>query len=157
MDPLSPPPSRLAIAVAALLGIFVAGYLTIYNLGYLGFVQCSTGGCETVQSSQYAMILGTPVALVGLVGYVLLFALAIIGVQPRWVAERWIAIAIALLSGVGTAFSAYLTYLEAAVIHAWCQWCVVSAILMTLIFVLSLVGLRSSIAMERQITTSSEG
>ncbi len=138
----APPISRLGIAVASLLGIFVAGYLTIYKLGYLGFIQCSTGGCETVQSSQYALLFGTPVALFGLVGYIVIFALAMIGVQPRWVAARSVAILLVLISGIGTAFSAYLTYLEAAVIHAWCQWCVVSAVLMTVIFILSLLGMR---------------
>jgi uncharacterized membrane protein len=40
------------------------------------------------------------------------------------------------------AFTAYLTYLEAMVIHAWCRWCVVSAVIVTLIFVVALVGLR---------------
>lgn len=137
-----PPVSRLGIAVIALLGIFVAGYLTMYNFGLLGVIQCGTGGCETVQSSQYAMLFGTPVALLGLFGYIVIFAIAMIGIQPRWVAARWVAVLLVLISGVGTAFSAYLTYLEAAVIHAWCQWCVVSAVLMTLIFVLSLMGLR---------------
>lgn len=140
----APPVSRLGIAVASLLGIFVAGYLTIYKLGYLGFIQCSTGGCETVQSSPYAMLFGTPVALLGLIGYIVIFTIAMMGIQPRWVAARWVAVLLVFISGVGTAFSAYLTYLEAAVIHAWCQWCVVSAILMTVIFVLSLLGLRKS-------------
>jgi len=141
-DVRSPPASRLGIAVVSLLGIFVAGYLTLYKLGYLGVIQCTTGGCETVQSSPYAMLFGSPVALLGLVGYVVIFTLAMVGIQPRWAAARWVAILLVLISGVGTAFSAYLTYLEAVVIHAWCQWCVVSAILMTIIFILSLVGMR---------------
>jgi uncharacterized membrane protein len=41
-------------------------------------------------------------------------------------------------SGVGVTFSAYLTYVEAFVINAWCQWCVISAVLITLIFLASI-------------------
>ena len=43
---------------------------------------------------------------------------------------------------LGVLFSGYLTYLEAAVIHAWCRWCVVSAVLVTVIFVTALAGWR---------------
>jgi len=141
-DESGPPVTRMGIAVLALIGIFVSSYLTLYKLGYLGTIQCSVGGCETVQMSPYAYFLGMPVAAWGVGAYVVLFVLALLGVQPRWVAERWVALAIFSLAGVGVAFSAYLTYLEAFVIHAWCQWCVVSAILITLIFLLSIAGLR---------------
>jgi uncharacterized membrane protein len=70
--------------------------------------------------------------------------IAVLGIQPRWVRARWVALALFGLSGVGVVFSAWLTYLEAFVIHAWCQWCVISAILITLIFLLSLPGLRQA-------------
>jgi len=144
----APPLSRMLVALLSLIGLFVAGYLSLYKLGYLGFIQCSTGGCETVQASAYAFFpprilveWGPPVALYGLGAYAALLTLALMGLQPRWVESRAVALAIVAIAAVGTAFSAYLTYLEAAVIHAWCQWCVVSAILVTLIFLLSLPGL----------------
>ena len=71
-------------------------------------------------------------------GYIALLALSMAGLQPG--RERAPLIGGLLLagSGFGVAYSAYLTYLEAFVIHAWCQWCVISAILMTLIFLASL-------------------
>lgn len=145
----APPATRMAIAVLALIGVFVAGYLTMYKFGYLGFIQCATGGCETVQASAWAyfpprtvVLWGPPVALWGVGAYLALLGLALMGLQPRWVGERWIALSITAISAVGVAFSGWLTYLEAAVIHAWCQWCVISAILITLIFLLSLPGLR---------------
>ena len=74
--------------------------------------------------------------------YLVLLAVALAGVQPRWAHARWVPLVLFGVSAVGVAFSAYLTYLEAFVIHAWCQWCVISAILVTLIFLLSLPGLR---------------
>lgn len=148
-DGFQPPVSRMAIAVLALLGLLLSAYLTIYKLGYLGIIPCVDGGCEVVQSSAYAyfpprsMVLwGPPVAMWGVGAYATLLVLALLGVQPRWAGERWVALAIFVVATVGVAFSTYLTYLEAAVIRAWCQWCVVSAILITLVFLLSLPGLR---------------
>lgn len=134
----------MAIAVLSLVGLLISGYLTIYKLGYLGAIQCSTGGCETVQTSQYAVFLGMPVALWGVGAYAALLLLAMLGLQPDRIGDRGIALGILALSAVGVAFSAWLTYLEAMVIHAWCQWCVISAILITLIFLLSLPGLRAA-------------
>ncbi len=139
-----PQPARMAIAVLALLGLLIAAYLTLFKLGYMGAIQCSIGGCETVQSSRWAYFLGLPVAAWGVGAYTAILALALLGVQPRFAAARWIALALFAASGVGVVFSAYLTYLEAFVIHAWCQWCVVSAILITLIFLLSIPGLRQA-------------
>jgi uncharacterized membrane protein len=146
-----PPLSRMAIAVLALVGLLVSGYLSLYNYGLLGVIQCGIGGCMVVQSSAYAWFpprtisdVGVPVALMGIFAYATLFGLAIAGVQPGRVASRGIAIAIFALSAVGLVFSAWLTYLEAAVIHAWCQWCVVSAIIITVIFVLSIPGFRAA-------------
>ncbi|HEU0014957.1 MAG TPA: vitamin K epoxide reductase family protein [Longimicrobium sp.] len=137
-----PPRSRMGVALLSLLGLMLATYLTLYKLGYIGTLECTTGGCEKVQQSQWAFFLGQPVALWGVVGYLLLLIVSMLGLQPRWAGERWVALAIFALAAVGLAFSGYLTFLEARVIHAWCQWCVVSAILMTLIFLLSIPGLR---------------
>lgn len=139
-----PPVARMAIAVLALIGLLVAAYLAMYKLGMLGDIQCQIGSCETVQTSQYAQFLGVPVAYYGVAAYIAILVVAMLGIQPRFERERWVALALFGMSAVGVLFSAYLTYLEAAVIHAWCQWCVVSAVLITLIFLLSLPGLRQA-------------
>lgn len=138
----APPLTRMAIAVLSLVGIFVALYLSMYKWGMLGSIQCSIGGCETVQNSPWSFFLGQPVAVWGLGAYVTLLVVAVVGLQPRFVNARWVALALFGISAVGVLFSGYLTYLEAAVIHAWCMYCVVSAILITLIFLLSIPGLR---------------
>ena len=136
------PVSRMAIAILSLVGLIISAYLSLYKLGYLGFIQCTTGGCETVQSSTYAFFFGIPVAVWGVGAYLTLLLLALVGLQPSWMRERWVALALFAASAVGVLFTAYLTYLEAYVIHAWCQWCLVSAALVTLIFLLSIPGLR---------------
>ena len=139
-----PPVTRMAIAVLALLGLMVSTYLSMYKLGYLGVIQCTIGGCEKVQTSRFADFLGLPVSVWGVGAYITLLALAMLGIQQRFQRERWVALALFGVSAVGVAFSGYLTYLEAFVIHAWCQWCVISAILVTLIFLLSIPGLRQA-------------
>jgi len=137
---------RMGIAVLALVGIFVSAYLSLYHLGGIGTLQCGFGGCDLVQASEHAYFLGLPVALWGLGGYATIFGVAMAGLQPRWANRRTISLALVGLSAFALGVSAYLTYLEAAVIHAWCQWCVVSAVLVALIFLLSLAGLRPAAA-----------
>ena len=139
-----PPLTRMAIALLALAGLLVSSYLTMYKIGMLGEIQCTIGGCQKVQTSRWATFLGLPVGAWGVGAYVTLLVVALLGVQPRFVRERWVALALFGMSAVGVAFSAYLTYLEAFVIRAWCQWCVISAVLITLIFLLSLPGLRQA-------------
>lgn len=139
-----PPVTRMAIAVLALIGLMIATYLSMYKLGYLGVIQCTIGGCEKVQTSRFAEFLGMPVSLWGMGAYVTLLVLSVLGIQPRFQGERWVALALFAVSAVGVMFSGYLTFLEAFVIHAWCQWCVISAILVTLIFLLSIPGLRQA-------------
>ncbi len=132
------PRNRMFAAVLALAGAFLAFYLVAHNLGWAGSIQCGTGDCGTVQSSRWAWIGPVPVSAVGLVGYLALFVLAVLGLQERFVASR--AVAFLLFGGAlfGVLFSAWLTYLEAFVIRAWCRYCVASAIAVTLVFAATL-------------------
>jgi uncharacterized membrane protein len=123
---------RLLIAALCLIGIGVAGYLT-YEHYSGGDVKCFIAhGCATVQKSQWASLAGIPVAVLGLIGYVGLLGSLLI----RGDAGRIIGSAIAL---PGFAFSMYLTYRELYSIHAICAWCVTSAVLMTLLAILTSV------------------
>jgi len=131
---------RMGVTVLSLIGFFVAAYLLLWKLGLFSELACSTGGCETVQTSEHTDSLGLQVAPYGVAGFVSMFVIGLVGLQPRWLQRREPTILLLGLSGVGVAFSAYLTYLEASVIHAWCQWCVASAIIISLVFAMSLVG-----------------
>ena len=135
---------RQVIAVLALAGLFVALYLYLYKIGVYGELQCGSGGCEVVQASPYATLLGQPVALYGVLGYAALFAVCMVGLHPRFTAQRWPTTLLAVLATLGFAFTAYLTALEAFVIHAWCRWCLGSAVIITLIWLVALpAALRS--------------
>lgn len=129
---------REAVAALALAGIFVALYLTLYKLGMIGELSCRVGSCETVNSSRWAEFLGAPVAAWGVGFYLVTFAVALAGVRERFAGDRRVSLALVLLSGFGVLFSAWLTYLELFVIRAICQWCVVSAVIVLAIFLVSL-------------------
>ena len=135
---------RMSAAVLALVGLFVSLYLTLWKIGILGTLACGEGGCETVQLSKYGDLFGVPVAAYGVAGYLALLAVSLVGLQPHWVERRGPTLLLAGLAGLGVAFTARLTYLEAAVLHAWCRWCLASAAIITLIFVTALAGLRRS-------------
>jgi len=132
----------MIVAALALAGIFISLYLTLYKLGIIGELSCSIGSCETVNTSKWATFLGLPVAAWGLLFYLDVFAVALIGTFPRFENEPVISIVLVAQSAIGVLFSAWLTYLELAVIHAICIWCVTSACVVTLIFIVSLMDLR---------------
>src|SRR5947207_13255969 len=132
----------MIVAALALAGIFISLYLTLYKLGYIGELSCSIGSCETVNTSKWSRFLGLPVAAWGLLFYLDVFAVALIGTFQRFEDERIISIVLVAEAAVGVLFSAWLTYLELGVIHAICIWCVTSAVVVTLILVVILADLR---------------
>ena len=127
----------MSIALLALTGAFVATYLALYKIGAIGSITCSVGSCETVQSSRWAVFLGLPVAAWGVGYYLAVLAVAMAGLHERFAGSAWVGWALLALTAWGFAFSGWLTALEAFVIGAWCQWCVVSATIATLLFVLA--------------------
>jgi uncharacterized membrane protein len=133
---------RMAAALLALGGQFVSAYLWLYKLGYIGTLACGTGGCETVQLSPQSQFLGVEVALIGLVGYVVLFALAMLSLQPRHAGRSWPFLLLLGLATGAVVFTAYLKYLEFFVIGAVCRWCVVSAVIIALLFVVTVLEYR---------------
>jgi uncharacterized membrane protein len=131
---------RQTIAILALAGFFLSLYLWLWKIGRIGSLQCGTGGCERVQTSAYADFLGVPVAFYGVVGYAALLAVSLVGLQPRWLARREPTFVLLALASLGVAFTGYLSYLEFAVIEAWCRWCLGSAALITAIWVTALAA-----------------
>ena len=132
----------MIVAALALAGIFISLYLTLYKLGIIGELSCSIGSCETVNTSKWSRFLGLPVAAWGLLFYLDVFAVAVLSTFPRFEDERAFSIVLVAESIVGVLFSAWLTYLELGVIHAICIWCVTSAVIVTLILIVSLADLR---------------
>ncbi len=135
---------RMVVAMLALAGIFVATYLLLYKLGMIGHLSCSIGSCETVNTSKWATFLGMPVAAWGVAFYVVLFVLALVSTGERYAESKGMAQILVVLAATGVLFSGWLTYLELFRIHAICQWCVTSAVLIAIIFVISLLEMRET-------------
>jgi uncharacterized membrane protein len=129
---------RMIIAALALIGAFVALYLTLYKMGAIGHIACGLGGCERVNTSKWAIFAGAPVAAWGLAFYIATFVVALVGTSPSWVDRRGVSYLLAAMSLVGVLFSAWLTYLELYVIDAICKYCVTSAVIVTAIFLVSI-------------------
>jgi uncharacterized membrane protein len=124
---------RALLAFLSLVGLGIAAYLTVVHYQG-GDPVCLAGGegCSKVQESEYATLLGAPVPLIGVGGYLTVLAAALIPGDPGRVLGVFAAL-------VGVGFSLYLTYLELFVIDAICQWCVASAIVICLALVVSLL------------------
>jgi uncharacterized membrane protein len=117
-----------AIAGLALFGLAISAYLTWVHYAGIEPVCSSISNCERVQSSDYAELVGVPVALIGVVGYATILASLRARVEVT-----------ALLSYLAVAFSGYLTWAELFRIDAICLWCTVVHALTLLLFALVLI------------------
>ena len=134
----------MIVAMLALAGIFVALYLLLYKIGVIGELTCSVGSCEIVNTSKWATFLGLPVAAWGVAWYVATFVLALVSTDARFAGSTLISSVLLGNATIGWIFSLYLTWLELFRIHAICQWCVVSAIIVTIIFFFCVADYRES-------------
>ena len=98
--------------------------------------------CAAVQQSAYAETFGIPVALLGLLGYIAILGAVILEDQIAIVAAygRTAVVGMALF---GVIFQTYLTYVEASVLDRWCQWCVASFVVITLLLIVGAIRLRN--------------
>ncbi|MGA2469579.1 MAG: vitamin K epoxide reductase family protein [Solirubrobacteraceae bacterium] len=121
---------RIPMIVLAAIGVAITTYLTIVHYDHL-IVLCTTkvNSCEQVQTSIYSHVLGIPVAVLGLIGYVAILAALL---APNRDYLRLAALAIALF---GVIFSGYLTYREIFTLKEICEWCVTSASIMVVLLI----------------------
>jgi uncharacterized membrane protein len=131
---------RVASALVATAGAAVAAYLLAVRSGTAELV-CRTGGCETVQSSDYAEVLGIPVAALGLAGFVAIGVLSLLSSPLAQAAAASPALA-------ALVFSAYQLVVQLAIIDEVCDWCLVSDVLV--IALAALVLVRAAVAARRR-------
>lgn len=115
-------------------------YLVWVHYG-LDALVCGSGDCEIVQTSSYATVMDIPIAWFGLLMYLSLLALAGLRLQKPELMLQGSTAALAV-TAAGTLYSGWLTWVELYVIEAICQWCVASAIITTLFFVIEIVVFR---------------
>jgi uncharacterized membrane protein len=132
---------RLLVAVAVLsaAGALISTYSLLHNQGLASGEFCTIGetfNCDVVNKGAFSRMFGIPVSLIGVGGYVLLCASALLALKdPK---DRGLKAFLALSAAGGLAFSLYLTSLEAFVLHTWCLVCLSSQAVILTVFVLSL-------------------
>lgn len=130
-----------AIAVFAVVGIAISSFSLKHHFGHDKTSFCDFGqafNCDLVNRSEYSVVAGVPVALIGILGYLMLLALATVYRQK---AET--PVLLLILSAAGLGFALYLTYVEAYRIHAWCILCLSSLAVISLITLLSIMSFAS--------------
>jgi uncharacterized membrane protein len=129
---------RAGLIVVSAAGVGVASYLTYVHYQPAALICTGSGGCEAVQDSSYAVLVGIPVATLGLAGWLAALALTI------WNSELARILTAALAVG-SLAFVAYLVILQLFVIDAICVWCMVNDLLLVpALTVLALLRLRTA-------------
>lgn len=126
--------------IAAILGELDSIYLLIYKLTGNNKMCIGSGACHDVNFSPYSEIYGIPISLLGVVAYLAIVAVLLLEPRLKILRENG-PLAVFGLSLAGVGFSAYLTYLELDVIHKVCPFCVVSAVCISIVFIVAIVRL----------------
>ncbi len=129
---------KWSIPISVIGGLAVAGYLTFIESTGTPVMCGPTGGCETVQSSRYAILFGVlPIGVLGLAGYFAILAGWIAWQFGPYAIQKIGVLSIWAMCIFGVLFSIYLTFLEPFVIGATCMWCISSAVLMMILLLVS--------------------
>ncbi len=129
---------RMTGSVFALLGMLIAFYILLYDLGRTSLV-CPISGCDVVQASPYSKWFGLPVAGFGFAYFSGLFALSIYSLFADVLLGFRVLGLLRFAGMIGLLFYAYFSHLEAFVIHAWCFWCMTSSLMLLGFFVCALL------------------
>ena len=133
----SRPWTAILAAIVSLAGVADAAYLTIHHYTAEP-VPCSIiEGCEQVLTSPYATIGDVPLAILGLLAYFTAFSLALLTIFGNRMMWRLFGAQVIIMAG----FSAWLVYVQAALIGAFCQFCLLSALITTILLIIFVVSL----------------
>ncbi len=134
---------RISVALT-ILGILVSIYMTIYKFTSNDAMCIGSGDCKTVNQSAFSEVsfggIKIPVALVGVGGYVAILGLLLTEKRNEFLRRNATLITFGI-SLLGFLFTLYLIYVEIAILHALCPFCVTSQITMSILFILSVVRL----------------
>lgn len=131
----------IGMLVVSFLGFLDATYLTINH--YTGAtLPCTiTHGCEIVTQSEYSEFMGIPVALFGVLFYLTIFLGSYFFLEYR--SQLYFKIT-AAMTVFGVLFSGWFVYVQLGILHAICQYCMLSAISSTILFILGMVVIKTS-------------
>jgi uncharacterized membrane protein len=133
-----------AVPILDLVGLVIAAYLAYVEITHVEALCGPIGECNIVQTSSYALMLGIPIAVLGVLHYL---AIGVLWIGQGYLIERWANLSTLGLLGLtlfGTVFSIYLTCLELFVVRAICSWCLGSAVTTTMLMLLVVVPITDS-------------
>ena len=134
---------RMAIALLALVAAVVALYLHLWKAGLTGPLTCTANqGCEIAMMSRWGWFLGWDVALIGAIGYTLILAAALWGLQPRQADAPAPSLLLLGLIIPAVLFTVRLKYAEWVLLGTFCPWCFESTVTITLCLVLAWLDFR---------------
>lgn len=150
---LSPRWYPFSMLIVSAIGFIDSTYLTIQH--YTDFtLPCTiTHGCDLVTKSEYSSIMGIPVALLGALFYVGIFLATYIILETNTQKNlRFVAYS----TTAGFLFSLWFLYVQAFILHAFCQYCLLSAMTSTTLFVLSIIYFKTSCSSPSPTATPEE-
>lgn len=130
-----------SLVTLTIIGLGVSIYMTIYKLTDNNAMCLGSGDCSAVNASRYSEVNGIPVAVVGVIGYAAILALLYLERRGLDFINENGTLLVFGLALTGFLFTAWLIYVEIALIKALCPFCITSQIAMTLIFILSTIRL----------------
>jgi uncharacterized membrane protein len=134
--------SLMVIWVAGIVGFIDASYLTLTKFTKAPlYCTPGLGDCHTVNASRWSELWGIPIAAFGLTAYAIVILVLLLSKRSEWV-NRYQNLILFALSFTGFLYSVYLTYLELFVIRAICQWCMLSALSITVIMIAAITRLK---------------
>ncbi len=137
---------RKLIILFAILGLIDAAYLTYHHYANTSMVCVALHGCDYVTTSEYSEIFGIPISLLGILYYLAIVTLTIISVKAKDTRlTRRILSLNEIVILIGTITYAYLIYVQADILNAYCIYCLFSAFCTFLIFILNSLDLRKSL------------
>ena len=142
---------RAWIILLSLLGIFVSGYLSWSHFSGEAVYCGGASSCELVNSSRFAYLGPVPVSVLGLIAYITILVLSLVPLKED---RQWPEVLRFGVALIGVMFQWYLFYIEVAVLHAFCYWCIASQIIITLNFILALPIWRARAAAEENGTAN---
>ncbi len=133
---------KYVLVIFGIIGIFDAGFLTYEHYQQL-IPPCSIhtlfADCGKVLNSSYSKVLGIPLALIGLIHYLVLTTAAVIAIIYK---KREVRIFLSLVTTVGLISSIYFVYIQLVVLNAICLYCMISAVNSLLLFITAQICLK---------------
>ena len=129
------------IRIAAIIGLLDSLYLAYVKLAHTE-IYCTPGlgDCDVVNASRWSTLWGIPLGVYGVAGFGVILLISLFGQKLKTLSTYSDLVLFALSLG-GFLFSLYLTYIELFILRAICQWCLLSALMMTVIFIVSVYEL----------------